>query len=37
MKQMIAEFADNSPKNVAKLWKFMNKLPGRQLKQSLIW
>ena len=34
-KQMIAELADKSPTNAAKLRKFMNKLPGRQSLENL--
>ena len=34
-KQMIAELADKSPTNTAKLRKFMNKLPGRQPLENL--
>ena len=34
-KQVIAELADKSPTNAAKLRKFMNKLPGRQPLENL--
>ena len=32
---MIAELADKSPANAAKLWKFMNKSPGRHPLENL--
>ena len=34
-KQMIAELADKSPTNAAKLQKFMNESPGQQPLENL--